>query len=171
MTTSEPKFRNYIIITDKGPIFTRREFEVVNGIEFPKKMVEIFTQKPCEEYFNYLMFDNGKKYVRFGDLQEIDGDLVTVNKKITELTLLQLRIAIDGYLKEGINVAEQTKKIIECGLSRNEVDELLRKEHDRIVQNEKKFEEEEDSQISDNQLHTFFSVFGDLFRESNNRPR
>ena len=174
-------YKYYVIVTEKGPIYVVKEFEKINGQLFQKRMFEFFTQKPCEEYLNYIMFNNGEKYLRYGDLAVDNEDLSTINTQITEISLFQLRCIITSYLQEGINPAEQTKAYIESGLSREQVDNILRKTYESLHKNNeikqtkerkltrKRKDDEVDTskynEKDERRLKTFINVFGDLFED------
>lgn len=178
-------YKYYFYITEKGPIYIVKEFEKVNGESFLKRMFEFYSHEPVEVYYNYLMFNKGSKYLRFGDFEIDNGDFITTNSQIVELSLFQLRCITEGYLREGVNPAEETKKIIESGISREEVDAILSKTYNTITEmNKTKFELEQNiaearkiikkyrkrekitiPDEDEKKLNTFVSVFGDLFEE------
>ena len=182
-------YKYYFYMTEKGPIYIVKEFEKVNGELFPKRMFEFYSHQPVEEYYNYLMFNQGNKYLRYGNFEIDNGDFITTNSQIAEINLFQLRCITDGYLREGVNPAEQTNKIIESGISKEEVDAILSKTYNTITEMNKakieleqniaearkiikKYRKRKNITIPDEdekRLNTFVSVFGDLFEEEETR--
>ncbi len=188
-------YKYYYYITEKGPIYVVKEFEKVNGELFPKRMFEFYSHQPVEEYYNYLMFNKENKYLRFGDFEIDNGDFITTNSQMVEISLFQLRNITDGYLRKGVNPAEQTKKIIESGISREEADEALRRKWESKVKSQEKriAAEKEVAEVvkrlkrrktnheivsrrsntntteEEKKLKTFMYVFGDLFEEEETR--
>ena len=174
-------YKYYLYLTNIGPIYVVKEFEEINGQLLEKRMFEYYTEMECDVYYNYLMFCGGKKYLRYGDFEIQDGDFITTNARIVELSEEQMVYITCNYLNVGISPTYETFWMILHGLSREEVDSILgriyrqytegdteqidsemiiKKIRKKENKKEKKYNEKEEKVPS-----TFVNVFGDLFEE------
>ena len=183
--------RYFVYLTDNGPIYIVEEFSIEDGITFPRRMYEYYTKIECFQYFNYLGFEGGKKYLKYGDLSMQGEDLIVTNKKIVELDYNQLMCATYNYLSEGKNPLIEALRTIVNGLTKGEADEALRRKWESMAksQENKIAKEKEVAEVvkrlkrrktnheiisrrsntniteDEKKLKTFMYVFGDLFEE------
>jgi hypothetical protein len=174
-------YKYYLYLTEIGPIYVVKEFEEINGQLLEKRMFEYYTEMECDVYYNYLMFCGGKKYLRYGDFEIQDGDFITTNTSIVELSEEQMMYITCNYLNVGISPTCETVGMILQGLSREEVDSILGRIYRKyteddteqidskmIIKKIRKNNNKKEIKYNDKEekkLNTFVSVFGDLFEE------
>ena len=148
--------------TEYGYIYTKREYEVNNNEEKPiGAMYECFSNNLCEEYYNFLSFNNGKNNVKFANITNEDGVIEINPYSKREISFYEFRYIVDEKYRNNINALEEVNLIVNKGIKKEIIDKELRK---IFTKNE---EIEKTTNNIPDDLETFYKVFGDLFEDKN----
>ena len=152
----------YEVQTSAGILFIESQGEDVNIDNcFDGIFKELFTQKECELYMDYIHVLEDDKYLKIGDAFKDENDVIEINMySVNEVnkSLLEV-ITLYRNLESNKN---KVQYVINNGITKEEADKELRE----------LFDEKETKEINEEpkgDLDTFYKVFGDLFEE--NKPR